>query len=331
MLYSGLTVLPRSVFWLADLNGRSDNTDVITLNSIPTLMKFLCSNCFYEKEIPPDAAPKYAGKNVTCPKCKLKSRVDPDSSSPTEEPLPIATVSSASPKASKLPLILGLGCGIPILGLIALASLLFLMPSATSNPAAFVESVDVNDSITLTAQFHNDKIYIPLNTDYYQCIPYDNRWIDIEIIRNGNRLEPTAGLFNIDGTPTELSCKTNNTRICECSIVNGNSACLYPKAPGKFTVSIEFMGKQVHCNIEFIQIPLRVYDDNELPQKTAKLIEKIGFPDSKKQVHAKKSGETVDGFPHELTGVYEHWRYDRFPRLIIATYNDDIIGIMTEQ
>ena len=31
MLYSGFNTLPRSVFWLADFNGRSDNTDVIWL------------------------------------------------------------------------------------------------------------------------------------------------------------------------------------------------------------------------------------------------------------------------------------------------------------
>ena len=29
MLYSGLNILPRSVFWSADFNGRSDNLDVI--------------------------------------------------------------------------------------------------------------------------------------------------------------------------------------------------------------------------------------------------------------------------------------------------------------
>ena len=29
MLYSGFNVLPRSVFWSANFNGRSDNTDVI--------------------------------------------------------------------------------------------------------------------------------------------------------------------------------------------------------------------------------------------------------------------------------------------------------------
>ena len=31
MLYLGFNILPRSVFWSADLNGRSDNTDVIRL------------------------------------------------------------------------------------------------------------------------------------------------------------------------------------------------------------------------------------------------------------------------------------------------------------
>ena len=30
MLYSGFSIFPRSVFWSAYLNGRSDNTDVIT-------------------------------------------------------------------------------------------------------------------------------------------------------------------------------------------------------------------------------------------------------------------------------------------------------------
>ena len=33
MLYSGFNILPRSVFWSADLNGRSDNTDVMWLNN----------------------------------------------------------------------------------------------------------------------------------------------------------------------------------------------------------------------------------------------------------------------------------------------------------
>ena len=35
MLYLGFNVLPRSVFWSADLNGRSDNTDVVTLQPLP--------------------------------------------------------------------------------------------------------------------------------------------------------------------------------------------------------------------------------------------------------------------------------------------------------
>ena len=33
MLYSGFNTLPRSVFWLAGFNGRSDNTDVIQLKT----------------------------------------------------------------------------------------------------------------------------------------------------------------------------------------------------------------------------------------------------------------------------------------------------------
>ena len=34
MLYSGFSTLHRSVFWSADFNGRSDNTDVIRLRTI---------------------------------------------------------------------------------------------------------------------------------------------------------------------------------------------------------------------------------------------------------------------------------------------------------
>ena len=40
MLYSGLIVLPRSVFWSADFNGRSDNTDVITLPTPMSSIEF---------------------------------------------------------------------------------------------------------------------------------------------------------------------------------------------------------------------------------------------------------------------------------------------------
>jgi hypothetical protein len=297
-------------------------------------MKFLCSNCFYEKDIPPDAEAQYAGKIVTCPKCKLKSRVDPGTGTTMPPPIVAATNSSAA-KSSRLPLILGLGCGIPILALIALASLLFLVPSGSRSSAssAFIESVDVDDNTTLTARYDYQRIYIPLNTDYRQCIPYANRWIEIEIVRNGKRLEPTAGLYNIYGTPTELTCKTSDPRVCECSIVNGSSVCLDPKNPGEFTITIEFMGKQVQCNLEFFQVPVRVFDfyGNERPQKTSELIKENGFPDAKKVVFVKKSGETIDGFRHELTGVYEHWRYEQFPGLIIATSHDEVIAIMTEK
>ena len=39
MLHSGFIILLRSVFWSANLNGRSDNTDVIPLNVAHILMK----------------------------------------------------------------------------------------------------------------------------------------------------------------------------------------------------------------------------------------------------------------------------------------------------
>ena len=45
MLYSGFNVLPRSVFWSADFNGRSDNTDVIRLKEFscgPYSQIFFC-------------------------------------------------------------------------------------------------------------------------------------------------------------------------------------------------------------------------------------------------------------------------------------------------
>ena len=47
MLYLGFNTLPRSVFWSADLNGRSDNTDVIPIcskaheRSIPTSVEIV--------------------------------------------------------------------------------------------------------------------------------------------------------------------------------------------------------------------------------------------------------------------------------------------------
>jgi hypothetical protein len=291
-------------------------------------MKFLCSNCFYEKEIPPDAEAKYSGKNVACPKCKLKSRVEPNVITPILTAPPVRVVA----KRKRWPLFVGLGCALPLASLLAFAAIVIFVDSSSRRvvPPAFTESVDVDATTTLTATYHNNTIYIPLNTDYYQCVPYANRWIEIDIVRNGKHIEPTAGFFDIDGKPTELTCKTSNIRICDCSVVNGCTICIDPKAPGTFTISIGFMGKQVHCNMEFVQVPVRVFDGSNLPQKTKELIEQIGFPDSKTKVLAKKSRATVDGFPHELTGVYEHWRYTKFPKLIIATSHDDVIGIMTE-
>jgi hypothetical protein len=235
-------------------------------------------------------------------------------------------------KQKRWQLFVGLGCGLP-LTLLAMAAIVIFANSIPRRniPPAFTEFVEVDATTTLTASYGHKTIYIPLNTDYYQCVPYGNRRIEVHIVRNGWSLTPTAGYFDIDGKPTELTCESSDIAIADCSVVNGSSVYIDPKAPGKCTISIGFMGKQVHCNIEFVQIPLRVFDGNDLPQKTKELIEKIGFPDSKKRVYATKSGDTVDGFPHELTGVYEHWRYTKFPKLIIATSSfDDVIGIMTE-
>ena len=172
-------------------------------------MKFLCSNCFYEKEIPPEAEAKYAGKNVACPKCKLKSKVEQDVVTVIHAPPPIAVVA----KRKRWPLICGWGVAIA-----AVVIFVVSMPRR-SIPATFSESVDVDAATSFTAAYHNEKIYIPINTDYYQCIPYVNRWIQIDIVRNGKRIEPTAGLFDIDGKPTELTCKSSNNRICECSVI----------------------------------------------------------------------------------------------------------------
>ena len=60
-------------------------------------MKFLCTNCNYEKAIPRDAQQKYAGKNVTCPKCKLKSRVDDITESTGHTPPPIQAQTNSKP------------------------------------------------------------------------------------------------------------------------------------------------------------------------------------------------------------------------------------------
>ena len=43
MLYSGFNIFPRSVFWSADFNGRSDNLDVMSLAAI-NKMRFTTSN-----------------------------------------------------------------------------------------------------------------------------------------------------------------------------------------------------------------------------------------------------------------------------------------------
>ena len=44
MLYSGFNTLPRSVFWSAYLNGRSDNLDVIRLSQIPESFELMTSH-----------------------------------------------------------------------------------------------------------------------------------------------------------------------------------------------------------------------------------------------------------------------------------------------
>ena len=42
MLYSGFNILPRSVFWSAYLNSRSDNTDVIPFEKTKWYAVFSC-------------------------------------------------------------------------------------------------------------------------------------------------------------------------------------------------------------------------------------------------------------------------------------------------
>ena len=46
MLYLGFNVSPRSVFWSADFNGRSDNTDVIRLKQMENFLRFSLKTIF---------------------------------------------------------------------------------------------------------------------------------------------------------------------------------------------------------------------------------------------------------------------------------------------
>ncbi|MDZ4818838.1 MAG: hypothetical protein SGJ20_07680 [Planctomycetota bacterium] len=230
-----------------------------------------------------------------------------------------------------MPLYIGVGSGLFVLALVVLIAIVLpRSPQSSSGSGKFTKTVNIDDATTISVEYDRDRIYIPLNTDYHDCVPYENLWIDVEITRSGNRVEPTAGLFNMDGKPVEVTCKSSNPSICGCISGGGRAVALRPKSPGKCSISVEFMGKEVKCDFEFMQVPLRVFDDDHEPQKTVELIKLIGFPDEKKRVFAEEPGEKVDGFPHQLTGVYEHWRYKKYPGLIIATSSDMVIGIMTE-
>ena len=102
------------------------------------------------------------------------------------------------------------------------------------------------------------------------------------------------------------------------------------KKPGLVTITIGISQKQVECDFEFVQVPIRVYDGIKSPQKARELVESIGFPDSKTEVYVTDTYNKFDGFEHEYTGSFEHWRYDKFPGLIIAVSRDDVIAIATE-
>ena len=52
-------------------------------------MKFICSNCSYEKAIPSNSESKYAGRNVACPKCSATSRIELDATAQPDKPPPI--------------------------------------------------------------------------------------------------------------------------------------------------------------------------------------------------------------------------------------------------
>ncbi|MDB4545304.1 hypothetical protein N9009_01960, partial [bacterium] len=112
----------------------------------------------------------------------------------------------------------------------------------------------------------------------------------------------------------------------------GDSVFINPKKQGKFTLSVECLNEKVECDFEFVQLPILLEGGPNGYLTSKELVEILGFPDSKKEVVVTKTYRLTDGFKHEDEGYYEHWRYDKYPKLIISLHrgHNMVSGIYTE-
>ena len=197
----------------------------------------------------------------------------------------------------------------------------------------FCHESELPKGFTIVAKYPFRRMFIPSEVEKsIESIPQSNRTIDVEILKNGNPVEQTAGLFNIDGSPEKLTCRSSNTSVATASVVLGDAIIVTPMTEGKTTIFIKCMEKEFGIEFEFVQTPV-VANGFSVKQTKQELIEKIGFPDSKETVYPMLGGSRmINGFRHELGHSYEHWRYKTYPGMfvVVESYGDDVVGMGNE-
>ena len=125
----------------------------------------------------------------------------------------------------------------------------------------FSPSVALGENTKMHASYDLTKHYIPMNVgdaDVDVEIPF----ISLDVVRDGRKLKEESGFINYDGKPLDITCKSSNPQVCECSSF-GTGVSLTPKSSGSTKISINALGKTIECKFEFIKAPVKVFSTYE--------------------------------------------------------------------
>jgi len=319
---------------------------------------FNCDSCNFSKEVSPDLV----GRRAKCPSCGVTGTIldevmaSLDESATGTEPLVAETHNDPTQESGisdfrshlrarknwhSRPLIVSLAIAVVAIATVGTLFGSSYMLSKFGAPGRvsgyptniFDETIDLGGNRKFVAKYPFRRLYIPANSNHgSREIPQNNRSVDFQLFDGSERVEVVADLFNVDGKPESLTCRTSDANVATASVVNGDAIVLDLMGPGKVTLFAKFMNKEMEIEFELVEVPIKIGVLRK-EQTTQNLIQNMGFPDTKQNVFpARDRYEMINGFSHEKGTSYEHWRYERFEGLfvVVEKYSDVVVGLGNE-
>lgn len=177
-------------------------------------------------------------------------------------------------------------------------------------------------------------VYIPKNLA--------SEWLAFFLITYDGQTDK-GGYFNVDGNTCEITISSDDKKSVGIEVIRQDitiTRC-YFRRPGIFNVTFSVGSESVVRKIEVVELPIKGEHMNvanlidAIPSTSQEVIQQLGFPDEELSIQVKFPKEITKDHIHygpkitEKPIIAKHWRYKKYPGLVISTVNGKVYAVST--